>query len=417
MQKEIERLINDKASPDELRLSGNIVIDVNRDGSITMGHTCVKGVINIMRPNIVIDGSNAKIEVNVNDCTTSDWSLFFIHPVARNVQFKNMNVRVKIDNDANSSRTFSLIYNTAYGLKIDNCSLEMISYRQINMIGIYNNGNLDTHMDTRSDNLVISNSTIRTECYADYGQDRECAVYGVYNYLANSVTVQNTYVYVMNRGENGSHKAIGVYTNGRFGRFVGNNIKANGTHNRGLLKERAHAYGFVNDGLHTIITSNNIIGEWGGKCIGLDNNGEYAVIDCNKILSTHTICGRSVCSRANNSVIRGNVFTSTSRNARIIDHSADNCIICGNFMEILMVPLECRSGCGIYAAETCRNNIISENIIRNVLDCGIFADKTVGVVHNNMVVSYPETIAQADGKNAMLKLKLDEDMIRSIITE
>ena len=152
----------------------------------------------------------------------------------------------------------------------------------------------------------------------------------------------------MNRGENESHKAIGVYTNGRFGRFVGNNIKANGTHNRGLLKERAHAYGFVNYGLHTIITSNNIIGEWGGKCIGLDNNGEYAIIDCNKILSTHTICGRSVC---------------------------------------------------------------------NVLDCGIFAYKTVGVIHNNMVVSYPETIAQADGKNAMLKLKLNEEMIQSIITE
>ena len=181
-----------------------------------------------------------------------------------------------------------------------------------------------------------------------------------------------------------------------------------------MLKEQAHTFGFVNDGLHTIITSNNIVGEWGGKCIGLENNGEFAIIGNNKILATHTICGRSIKSQANNSIIQGNVLTSTSRNARLLDHSADNCIICNNYMEVLMVQSECRSGCGIYADCSSKNNIISDNIIRNVADCGIFADKTVGSISNNRVISYSETVIQSDSDNLQLKAKLDEDMIRSI---
>ncbi len=415
MQKEIEQLINNNSGAKEICLSGNIVITVERNNSLTVGRSCVKGIINVMRPNVIVDGSNAQIEVNINDCTTGDWSLFYVHPSARNVQFRNLNIRIKIDNQVGSNRTFSIVYNTAFGLKIDNCNLEMISYKQLNMMGIYNNGNLDTHMDTRSDNLVVSDSTVRVECYADDEQDKDCTIYGIYNYLANSMSMQNTFVYTMNKGKSERQKAIGAYTNGRFGRFTGNNIKANATHNKGLSKEQAYACGFINEGLHSIITSNNIVGEWGGKCVGLENKGEYAIIGNNKILATHTVCGRSVCSFANNSLIQGNVLTSTSRNARLLVHEADNCVISRNYMEVLMAQAECRSGCGIYAIGMGNGNIISENIIRNVLDCGIFADKTMGLIINNRVVSYPETVIQADSDNANLKVKLSEDMIRSIM--
>ena len=65
-------------------------------------------------------------------------------------------------------------------------------------------------------------------------------------------------------------------------------------------------------------------------------------------------------------------------------------------MEVLMVQSECRSGCGIYAmGENCSENIISENIIRNVADCAIFANRSVGAVLNNHVTSFKETINQA----------------------
>lgn len=84
-------------------------------------------------------------------------------------------------------------------------------------------------------------------------------------------------------------------------------------------------------------------------------------------------------------------------------------------MEILMVPSECRSGCGIYAVgENCTENIISENIIRNVTDCAIFADGKVGSILNNHITSYGETINRASKENAYLASKLDEKNIRSI---
>ncbi len=414
MQKEIEQRINDVNSGNLIKLAGKIHLNVNQSGTFTVGRVCVKGIIQVMRSNIIIDGSNAEIEVDIEDCTTSDWSLFLIHPKARNVQFKDFKIRVRIHNPIHSTRLFSVIYNTAYGLKLDNCQIEVYSDKQLNMAGLYNNGNLDTHMETRADNLVIVNSLFKLENRAD-SYEKECVVYGVYNYLANSISIQNTFIYAVNRGEGERQKAVGVYTNGRFGRFVGNNIKANASHNVGREKEQAYAFGFINEGLYSIISSNNIVGEWAGMSVGLENRGEYTIISSNKVLATHTICGRSVRNYASNTSIEGNVLTSTSRNARLIELNAGNCLIGRNIMEVLMVKSECRSGCGIYAiGENCKENIISENIIRNVSDCALFVSKTVGLVQNNQITSYIDTIRTAGVENGLLLTKLDERNIQSL---
>lgn len=413
MQTELEKTINADGGGNEVKLHGKIKLGVDKSGSFTVGKLCVKGIITVTRPGVVIDGSDAEIEVDINDCTTSDWSLFFIHPAARNVRFRNLSVKVRINNPVHSARIFAVIYNTSYGLSIEGCRIEAISDKQLNMAGVYNNGNLDTHLDTRADNAVIANNTLKIECMPDIF-DKECAVYGIYNYLANSISVQNNFIYAVNKGDGGRQKAAGVYTNGRFGRFTGNNIKANCTHNKGFEIEHAHAFGFINDGLYSLIECNNIVGEWAGMSVGLENSGEYALIEGNKILATHTMRGRSIRNYASKCAIRGNVITSTSRNARLIELAASDCVISGNVMEVLMAQSECRSGCGIYAAgENCARNIISENMIRYVADCGIFADKPAGEIINNSIVSYGETIAQAGTDNKYLLDKLDERHIRS----
>ena len=414
MQKELEKKINDVSNGREIRLHGIIKLNIEQSGAFTVGRLCVKGIIQIMRSDIIIDGSDAEFEVNIMDCTTSDWSLFFIHPTARNVQFRNMQIKVRIQNSVASTRMFSFIYNTAFGMKMHNCQIDMCSEKQLNLVGVYNNGNLDTHMETRADNLVIENCLLKIECCAnEFG--KECNVYGLYNNLANSICVQNTFIYSTNKGNGKLQRAIGIYTNGRFGRFVGNNIKANASHNVGREKEQAYAYGFINEGLYTIIASNNIVGEWGGMCIGLENRGEYIVISGNKILSTHTICGRSIRNYGNNTSIEGNILTSTSRNARLIEHRAHNCVIVHNIMEILMAQSECRSGCGVYSiGQNCTGNIISENMIRNVTDCGLFVDESIGIVKDNYVEAYQNTIKQASPNNKTLAIKLDECNIQSI---
>ena len=414
MQNELEQIINNPNSGNEIKLKGKIRLSINQGKTFTVGRLCVKGIIQIERPNIIIDGGDAEIEVNIDDCTTSDWSLFFAHPMARNVQFNNLRIRIRIQNPQHSTRTFSFIYNTAYGLKLNNCHVEMYSDKQLNMVGVYNNGNLDTHMETRADNLVIDNCLLKAECVTKEF-DKECVVYGVYNYLANSISIQNTFIYAINVGNSDRQKAIGIYTNGRFGRFIGNNIKANASHNVGREKEQAYAFGFINEGLYSIIESNNIVGEWAGMSVGLENREAFAIVSGNKILATHTICGRSIRNYGNNTIIECNVLTSTSRNARLIEHMAHNCVISRNIMEILMVQSECRSGCGIYAVGTdCTENIISENIIRNVADCAIFANKSVGIITNNYITSFKETIFQAGTENQYLVDKLNEKNIQSI---
>lgn len=412
-RQEIETQINNGTNR-EVKLHGKITLTVNKIGSFTVGKTCVKGIIAVTRPNVVIDGSDAEIDAEIGDCTTNDWSLFFVHPQARGVTFRNLDVKINIQNPAHSARTFSAIYNTSYGLHIENCKIEIVSNKQLNLIGVYNNGNLDTHMDTRADAFTMVNSSVRVQCLSEE-YEKECAVYGIYNRLANSISAQNNYIYAENKGDGAQQKAVGIYTDGRFGRFVGNNIKANGQHNKGFEKEQAHTFGFINEGLYSVITSNNIIAEWAGKCVGLENKGEYAIIESNKILATHTICGRSVRSYANKCNISGNVLTSTSRNARLIEHIASGSRISGNIMEVLMVPSECQSGCGIFVSgENCKDNIISENVINCVLDCGIFSDRTAGKLTNNTVVSYPETVAVAWSDDIRMTDRLDERHIRSV---
>ena len=417
MQEKIEKQINSENEDRIVYLSGKITLRIDKSDTLIVGVSFVKGLIEIKRSDIIVDGANAEIEVNVFDDIAMDCSVFFVHPTAKNVTLKNITVRVNVKGSKHSSRRLSVIYNAAYGLKLNNCHIEMNSDKQLNLFGIYNNGNLDTHMETRADNLVLENCHIKIGCTAGTF-DRECSVYGLYNYLANSISVQNNFIYTVINGEGEKQRAVGVFTNGRFGRFVGNNIKANAMYNQGLAKEKAHTFGFINEGLYSIITSNNIVSEWAGASVGLENTGEYVVISSNKILSTHTIFGRTLINDGANCCIESNVITSTSRNARLIMHNAENCVISGNIMEVLMPESECRSGCGIYAAgENCKNNIIVGNIIKNVLDCAIFADKQKDIIANNIVSSYRNTAQLANTGDVFIDEKLDEKRIVTIYRE
>lgn len=80
-----------------------------------------------------------------------------------------------------------------------------------------------------------------------------------------------------------------------------------------------------------------------------------------------------------------------------------------------MAKEECRSGCGIYAVgDRTRGNLIKENIVRNVRNCGIFISPDAGLVKDNVVWSYEDTIKEAESENRRLAEKLDERNIKSI---
>lgn len=399
-----------------VRFEGEINLELSKSTSFYVGKNFSKSLVNITKPNITLDFSDAIVRVNIMDSLDTNLNIFFVSSMAKNVEIKNLKLHVYL-NIPVTSRQIVGIYNTAYGLKLNNCDIEIVSENQSNLVGVFNNGNLDTHMETRADNLVIANGCIKVQIVQSGMKDS--VVYGVYNNLANSISIQNTFVYSTNIGIGKKQAAIGVFTNGRFGRFIGCNIKANGSHNTGNLKEQAYAYGFVNEGLYNLIESNNIIGEWGGQCVGLENKGDFTKVNGNKILATHTIQGRSIRNYANDSIFDGNILTSTSRNPRLFEQEGSNCIIANNMMEGLQLPQTYQSSVGLYAAaEKATENLIAQNIIKNVCDCGIFAHKNIGLVQNNIITTYAESygfIKLATTENSAIANKLDENRIHSIL--
>lgn len=413
---EIQQVIDSARLFREVRFEGEINLELPKSTSFYVGKNFSKSLVAITKPNITLDFTDAIVRVHLTDPLDTNLNIFFVSSMAKNVEIKNLKLHVYL-NIPVTSRQIVGIYNTAYGLKLNNCDIEIVSENQSNLVGVFNNGNLDTHMETRADNLVITNGCIKVQIVQSGMKDS--VVYGVYNNLANSISIQNTFVYSTNIGIGKKQTAIGVFTNGRFGRFIGCNIKANGSHNTGNLKEQAYAYGFVNEGLYNLIESNNIIGEWGGQCVGLENKGDFTKVNGNKILATHTIQGRSIRNYANDSIFDGNILTSTSRNPRLFEQEGSNCIIANNMMEGLQLPQTYQSSVGLYAAaEKATENLIAQNIIKNVCDCGIFAHKKIGLVQNNIITTYAESygfIKLATTENSAIANKLDENRIHSIL--
>ena len=413
---EIQQTIDSAKLFGEVNFEGDINLELPKSTSFYVGKNFSKSLVTISKPNITLDFSDAVVRVNITDPVDADLNIFFVSSMAKNVEIKNLKLCVYL-NIPVPARQIVGIYNTAYGLKLNNCSIEIIAENQLNLVGVFNNGNLDTHMETRADNLVIENGCIRVQIVQS-GM-KESIVYGIFNHLANSISLQNTFVYSTNIGIGKKQAAVGVFTNGRFGRIVGNNIKANGSHNTGNLKEQAYAYGLVNEGLYNLIEANNIVGEWGGQCVGLENKGDFAKVNGNKILATHTIKGRSVRNYANDSIFDGNILTSTSRNPRLFEHEGCNCIITNNMMEGLQLPQTYQSSVGLYAAaESATENLIAQNVIKNVCDCGIFTNKNIGFVQNNIITTYAESsgfVKQGLNTDERLAAKLDESRVYSIL--
>ena len=72
----LEKKINDTNNSLEIRLSGFIHLKPEVSEKLFIGHQFVKGYIAITREGITIDGSNAHILVEIENCTNSDYAFF-----------------------------------------------------------------------------------------------------------------------------------------------------------------------------------------------------------------------------------------------------------------------------------------------------------------------------------------------------
>lgn len=420
---DIEQIINNAQEFTTIKLAGDFYIDPDSEYTVKIGENLCKNILTINNPYITVDGSNAKITVELSELPDSDINLVYLTKRARHTSLQNMHINL-VYGCGHSERSIIGINNNAYGVLIKGSTIDFSLGSQINAIGIYSHGGIDTNLETMADNLRITDNIINIRCAASETPLAN-TLYGIYNDFSNSLAVSGNYIFVQNKGTGAGQKAIGMYNIGRYARINDNNIKANGTHNKGGQLEQAHCYGVINEGMLTLFTSNNCVAEWCGHGIGLVNKGYLAKIEGNKILATHTIWGITVQNCGDCAIISNNIINGTSRNAKLLVNQASNAIISYNLLRVLHELPLCNSGVGMLFDSSANCTVAGNQIIR-VKNCGIY-------LHNSQIDlsgNYIEPVNQAvyigndeernyfvevsDSSNELLSKLIDERRFFSI---
>ena len=162
---QLQQIIDSAKLFSEVRFEGEINLELPKSTSFYVGKNFSKSLVTITKPNITLDFSDAIVRVDIAEPLDTDLNIFFVSSMAKNVEIKNLKLYVYLNIPA-TARQIVGIYNTAYGLKLNNCFIEVVSESQLNLVGMFNNGNLDTHMETRADNLVIAAASRYKSCRA-----------------------------------------------------------------------------------------------------------------------------------------------------------------------------------------------------------------------------------------------------------
>lgn len=379
------------------RLSGEYKITLSDVRNIMVGRNYIRAGVVIESGNKIVDGIDAKIifEINEDPCGTT--ALFCVLKNVRNFKFINMKAELRYSGVSAKSKICCFI-NYSYGFAIQYSDLDFRAENQISYTALYNEGGVDTTLESQADNLWLCENKITAQCKSEkYNLDN--TICGIENIFGNSACITNNQILVRNAGVGEWQKAYGIRNSGKYVRIENNNIKANGSHNTGNLMEAAHAFGMINEeqGEYLVFSGNNCVAEWGGMCVGILNRARYANILGNKLHATHTIKGRTAILYGSCSILTNNILTSTSRNPRMIELLANENLIGNNYIRGLSPAEKSQSGVGIwmvglqgdkFRADNCN---ITGNIIAGIKDFGIVLNNSEGNrIAGNRFISFSE---------------------------
>ena len=348
----------------------------------------------IDRGDLVLDFSAAQVEVVIDDVSIDqDLRIFDIVRGLQNIEFRNLKLSVKIGKSfLHNGKFISILFNFARCVKMTNADIRLITESPVNLYGIFNNGNLDTHLETYADNFVFSNGNLQLNlAYEKPAEKYSSIVYGIYNNYGNAICVENSYIFAQNRGYGIANKAIGIYNCGRFARFANLNVKANNYYGPGNSSEEGFSYAIINKGLFMLLSNSNIVAEQGGYCAGITNDGDNAVISGNKILATHCISGKCIILNGNKTVVNGNMICSTSRNPRQIEIRSSDNLIENNVIQPLMDSSNIFSGNSVLIEGNrdywASGNIVKGNRIINAKESGILLNYCKNITIKDNIIS------------------------------
>ena len=347
----------------------------------------MQSIITVSGENKIIDGSAAHITVEITTDPGCEVRIFNVENSAQNVTFRNMKISVEYAGE-NSSGLIQSLHNNACNLSVRDCDIDFTASEQINYAAIYNDGKMDMHTETPTESLMVFGCRITADCSPSEAE-KDCVLHGIENHLSNSASISNNNIFIKTNGMGEGQKAVGIYNSGRYARIENNNIKTNGSHNKGNSPQKAHACGIYNSGMFTIFTGNNIVAEWGGRCVGLHNFSMFCNITANKIHATHTVSGRCVILSGEHNVLADNMITNTSSNPHFVDVLASSNTVTSNMMVGMKPTSGNISGCGILVKGEphlrVSNCNISNNTIERTKDFGIALTFTKdNVVKNNI---------------------------------
>lgn len=199
-----------------------------------------------------------------------------------------------------------------------------------------------------------------------------------------------------------------------YGRFIGNNIKAQTPHIRGVSREKAYTIGFKNAGQYSLISDNNIVSERGGFCVGLDNTAQQVKISGNKIIATHTVLGTTIRNSGAHTIIDSNLILSTAKNCKLLEHTTNDSIITSNIMMNTLRKSLAITSCGVFApGKDTHHNIIADNIIKDVLNCGIYCNLSDNTISNNEIISECDSVKKISESKTKFSNLFDEISVKS----
>ena len=191
---EIEKIINSCAEYDTVVFEGVYRFNYTNKRLFMLGKESIQSAIMISKSNLFLDFSRAKIFFDVKDIINKLAFMNF-YVTARNIKLLGLDIQINYRGEASNS-TVCGIYNTSLGFSADNCRIAIHSKKQVSAIGIYNYGGLNTHLNTKADNLSVVNSRIHINIDPSDTDLESNAIkseaYGIYNYFANSMQVSDT---------------------------------------------------------------------------------------------------------------------------------------------------------------------------------------------------------------------------------
>ena len=97
MNKELQKLLDNSNVFSELKLHGEIVLNLPQSKNYYVGKSFSKNLLTLSKPNIVIDGTDAVIRVDIDEIPDANLNIFLISGMASNIEIKNLRMYVYVN--------------------------------------------------------------------------------------------------------------------------------------------------------------------------------------------------------------------------------------------------------------------------------------------------------------------------------